>query len=213
LVIPASDQPGEDKPVLLCSLSPRVYPWIKSVTILEEIKPSPNLPQRVFEMASEIGWKRIGVLDLDGLPYDLYSALRGGNLEVLDVPPQSIRPQPDRWEMAMCSRAEKLVREILASEMPGAAGTTDHKFVGRLERQFRRAGAEDLIILIANATTSDTPPGPAPPSGAILHADFAVAVALEYRGHWVSLAPARAAEIASAQVHYCLSGAGGGEFQ
>src|SRR5579871_4494526 len=38
--------PRDEKPVLFCALSPRVYPWIKSVTILEEIKPSPNLPQR-----------------------------------------------------------------------------------------------------------------------------------------------------------------------
>jgi hypothetical protein len=212
LVIPASGQPGEDKPVLLCSLSPRVYPWIKSVTILEDIRPSPNLAQRVFEMASEKGWKRIGVLDLDGLPYDLYSALRDGDLEVLNVPPQSIRPQPDQWEMAMCARAEEMTREILIAEMAGAEGSIDHEFVGRLEGKFRRAGAEDLVILISNAAISDPPPGPAPASGAILRTDFAVAVALEYRGHWISLAPARTTEIASAHVHYCLSGAGGAEF-
>jgi hypothetical protein len=212
LVIPASNQAGENKPVLLCSLSPRVYPWIKSVTILEDIRPSPNLAQRVFEMAAEKGWKRIGVLDLDGLPYDLYSELKGGGLEAQDVPPQSVRPQPDRWEMAICARAEKLAREILTTELPEAEGMIDHKLVGRLERQFRRAGAEDLVILIANATMSGALSGPAPVTGAILRPDFAVAVALEYRGHWISLAPARVAEIASAHVHYCLSGAGGAEF-
>jgi len=52
------------KPVLLCGLSPRVYPWIRSVTILEEILPSPDLAKRLVELCSEKGWKRIGVLDL-----------------------------------------------------------------------------------------------------------------------------------------------------
>jgi hypothetical protein len=196
-----------EKPVLLCSLSPRVYPWIKSVTILEEIKPSPNLPARVFEMAAEKGWKKIGVLDLDGLPNDLYTALRTDAIEVHDVPPESIRPQPDPWERAMCARGEKLARAVLAAELPGAAGAADHELVGRLEGKLRHAGAEDAVILIANGGK------PAPACGATLRPDFAVAIALEYRGHWISLAPTRAAEVASAPVHYCLEGAGGAEFQ
>src|SRR5689334_14380696 len=68
--------PAEDKPVLLCSLSPRVYPWIKSVTIFEEIKPSPNLAQRVFEMCSEKAWNRLGTAG--AFPYDLANSLRAG---------------------------------------------------------------------------------------------------------------------------------------
>jgi Xaa-Pro aminopeptidase len=187
--------PREEKPVLLCALSPRVYPWIKSVTILEEIKPSPNLTQRVFEMAAEKGWKKIGVLDEGGLPYDLYSQLHAGGVEVADVPSTAIRPEADAWELAMCARAEKLAREILAEEMAKGAGLNDHEFVGRLEQKYRRAGAEDLVILIANPGT------PAPASGAVLRPDFGVAVALEYRGHWVSLAP-------DGTSHNCLSPAG-----
>jgi Xaa-Pro aminopeptidase len=179
--------PREEKPVLLCALSPRVYPWIKSVTILEEIKPSPNLAQRVEEMAAERGWKKLGVLDEESLPLDLSVAL--GSLETVDVPSTSIRPGPDQWELEMYARAEKLAREILAAEMPHAAGLTDHEFVGRLERSYRRAGAEDLVVLIANGKTS-----PAPATGAMLRAGFGVSVALEYRGHWVRLDPQGKAE-------------------
>jgi hypothetical protein len=168
--------------VLFCALSPRVYPWIKSVTIIEEIKPSPNLPARVFEMATEKAWKKIGILDLDGLPNDLYTALKSGDLEVQDVPLESIRRGPDQWELAMYARAEKLAREVLAVEMPHAAGLTDHQFIGRLERSYRRAGAEDLAVLIANGSAT-----PAPATGATLRPNFGVSVALEYRGHWVRL--------------------------
>src|SRR5215470_17900379 len=58
--------PREDKPFLLCGLSPRVYPWIKSVTILEEILPSPNLAAKLTDVCAQRGWTRIGVVDAEG---------------------------------------------------------------------------------------------------------------------------------------------------
>jgi hypothetical protein len=173
--------PREDKPVLLCGLSPRVYPWIKSVTILEEILPSPNLPQRLLQVCSEKGWKSVGVLDLDQLPYDLYTPIRAG-IECLDVPSRSIRPAPDQWEVAMYRLAANMARKILAEELPSGTGLIDHEFVGRLERKFRLAGAEDLVVLVTNGQNP-----PAPATGAKLSAEFSVSIALEYRGHWVKL--------------------------
>lgn len=177
--------PAEDKPVLLCSLSPRVYPWIKSVTILEEIKPSPNLPQRVFEMCAERGWSKFGVLDLPGLPYDLYAAFSAGAIEAVDVPIHAVRPVPDQWELPMYRRASKMAREAVAEELAAAVGLVDHEFIGRLERKLRRAGAEDLVVLVTNG---EKPPAPA--SGAVLREGFSAMVALEYRGHWIKLSRA-----------------------
>ncbi len=173
--------PRVDKPVLLCGLSPRVYPWIKSVTILEEILPSPNLAQRLVQVCSEKDWKRLGVLDLDQLPYDLHTPICAG-VECVDVPSRSVRPVPDRWELAMYGRAVNLAREVLEEELPAGTGLIDFEFVGRLERRFRLAGAEDLVILVTNGETP-----PAPPTGAKLSAEFSVSLALEYRGHWVKL--------------------------
>jgi hypothetical protein len=173
--------PREEKPVLLCGLSPRVYPWIKSVTILEEILPSPNLPQRLLQVCSEKDWRRIGVLDLDQLPYDLYTPIRAG-VECMDVPSRSIRPAPDKWELAMYRRAADMARKALDEELPAGVGRVDYEFVGHLERKLRLAGAEDLVILVTNGQGP-----PAPATGAKLTAEFSVCVALEYRGHWVKL--------------------------
>ncbi len=173
--------PRESKPVLLCGLSPRVYPWIKSVTILEEILPSPNLAQRLLQVCSEKDWKRIGVLDLDQLPYDLHAPICAG-VECVDVPSRSIRPVPDQWELAMYRRAANMARTILEEELQAGPGLIDHEFVSRLERKFRLAGAEDLVILVTNG---ETPPMPA--TGAKLSAEFSVSLALEYRGHWVKV--------------------------
>src|SRR3954471_5195839 len=50
--------PRAEKPILLCSLSPRVYPWIKSVTLHEVIVASPNLPVQLEKLCTERGWTR-----------------------------------------------------------------------------------------------------------------------------------------------------------
>ena len=170
-------------PVLLCALSPRVYPWIRSVTILDDIRPSPNLAQQLLKMCAEKNWKRMGVLDLAGLPQDLHSSLTAGAVALGDVPVAAVRRPDDPWELAMYRRAARLAREVLSEELPHGIGAMDYEFAGRLERRFRRAGAEDLIILLTSGKTA-----PAPAKGAVLDPDFSVALALEYRGHWVKLA-------------------------
>lgn len=176
--------PAVEEPVLLCSLSPRVYPWIKSVTIFEEIKPSPNLSQRVFEMCAEKGWKKLGVWDLHALPYDLHMLLSAGDVALEDV---AWHPATDPWELAMYRHAADMAREGLQAEMKDAASLSDHEFVARVEHRFRRAGAEDLIVLVSQGTAP-----PAPPSGATLGESFSASVALEYRGHWVKIIRNRA---------------------
>lgn len=171
--------PAAEKPVLLCSLSPRVYPWIKSVTIFEEIKPSPNLSQRVFEMCAEKGWTKLGVWDLASLPNDLHTQLHGGQVTLNDV---VWHPATDPWELAMYRRAARMAREGLHAEMGGSGSLIDHEFVAGLEHRFRRAGAEDLVILVSSGKTP-----PAPPTGTSLGDSFSASIALEYRGHWVKI--------------------------
>ncbi len=145
--------PRESAPVLLCGFSPRVYPWIKSVTILEDIRPNMNLAK----MREENGWTKVGVLDLPLLPYDL----RIDN--AIDVPWEAIRPAPDQAELAMYRHAAKMARTTLEAELSGG----DQDIVSRLELKYRRAGAEDLVIVNHKGSIS---------------------VAMEYRGHWVKIA-------------------------
>ncbi len=149
--------PQDGAPTLLCALSPRVYPWIRSVTILDEIRPSQNLAQALTKMCEEKGWSQVGVLDLPLLPFDLNVP------NSIDVPWSAIHPQPDEAELAMYRTAAKFARATLEEEL--AAG--DQNIVARLELKYRRAGAEDLVIV--------------PHKGSI-------SVALEYRGHWVKIA-------------------------
>jgi hypothetical protein len=76
--------------------------------------------------------------------------------------------------------------EGLNSDLPSGVRMLDYEFVGRLERKLRRAGAEDLVILVTNGDTA-----PAPAKGQKLREGFSVSLALEYRGHWAKIGRSR----------------------
>ncbi len=156
--------PRDGAPVLLCGLSPRVYPWIKSVTVFEDVRPASKLVQTLLQLCSERGWTKLGVLDLSRLPQEVSVPL-----ELYDVQLGLV----DDTELAMRRRAAQLARKILSEEL--SSGASDRELSGRLELAFRRAGAEDLILRLDKGS---------------------VAVAMEYRGHWVKLARPRIAEAA-----------------
>jgi hypothetical protein len=173
--------PCELPPTLLCGLSPRVYGWIRSVTTIEDVRPAGNFAKPLLEIAAERKWTRVGGLDFPQFPYDIYKALQTGTLEVTNVESAAVFvPAEDEAEIAMRRKAADMVRRILDEELPGGVGKVDHHFVGQLERRFRLAGAEDLIVLLTNGETV-----PAPPRGAVLKLGYSVSIALEYRGHWV----------------------------
>jgi len=173
--------PQDGPSTLLCGLSPRVYGWIRSVTTIEDVRPAGNFAKPLFEIATERKWTRLGGLEWPQFPYDMFTSLQSGPVEIVNVEAAAVFvPAEDANEMEMRRKAAAMVRDILNEEMPKGVGSIDHHFVGRLERRFRRAGAEDLIVLLTNGDTV-----PAPPSGSVLGEHFSVSVALEYRGHWV----------------------------
>jgi len=174
--------PRDEKPLLLCALSPRVYPWIKTVTTHETILPSPSPPANLFKLCAERGWKWVGVVDLDGLPADLHAEMVAGKVELVDIPHHEIRSAPTEVEVWMHARAARMAREVLEKELPAAKGQTDHELIGRLERQLRRAGAEDVVVLV-----SDGEGPPIPAEGRTVGAHTSIVVANEYNGHWAKV--------------------------
>jgi hypothetical protein len=174
--------PREEKPILLCALSPRVYPWIKTVTVHETILASPSPPATLFKLCAERGWQRVGIVDLEGLPADLYAELASGKIELLDIARSEIRPQPSEVELRMHARAAGMAREALEKELASLEARTDHELTGRLERELRHAGAEDVVILVSDG---DGPPVPA--EGRAVGSHTSVVVAIEYNGHWAKV--------------------------
>jgi len=174
--------PPEEKPILLCALSPRVYPWIKTVTTHETIIASPSPPTTLFKLCDERGWKRVGVCDLDGLPADLHAELTSGKVEIVDIPRTEVRSAPAAVEVRMHARAARMAREVLEQELATVEAKNDHELTGRLERVLRRAGAEDVVVLV-----SDGQGPPIPAEGRAVGSYTSVVVAIEYNGHWAKV--------------------------
>jgi hypothetical protein len=177
--------PREAPPVLLCGLSPRVYPWIRSVTVFDEIRPAGKLVPALCQLCTERAWKRIGVLDLPRIAVEIDTPLRQAGLAIEPVTIAGLCA--DDAEIAMRRRAAHLARQILEQELPHGAGTLDYQFAGHLEGAFRRAGAEDLVVLLSASGST-----PRPAHGATMGREYSAAVALEYRGHWVKIVRAHA---------------------
>ncbi|HEY4212247.1 MAG TPA: hypothetical protein VGM84_12250 [Steroidobacteraceae bacterium] len=204
--------PRGEKPILLCSLSPRVYPWIRSVTTHETILPSPSLPVQLVKLCGERGWSSVGIVDLMGLPNDLYTQLRAQPLAIVDLPRSTLRSAATATEVAMHRRAAQLARAALKDGLTRNSGSlTDFQLAGQLERRMRRAGAEDVVLLVSDGTTV-----PLPPRGVRVTEHSSVCVSVEYNGHWAKLARNLAGVVsplavaASDTVHLeTLSGAGG----
>jgi hypothetical protein len=169
--------PREGLPTLLCALSPRVYPWIRSVTVLEDIRPAGKLVPSLLQLCSERGWKKLGVLDLPNLTHEVWTPICAG-VEITNVTLDLI----DDAELGMRRQGAQIARAILSDELPKGAGVTGYQFSGRLERAFRRAGAEDLVLLLWDGYNS-----PASPKGSSLGSEYSVFVSMEYRGHWVQV--------------------------
>ena len=154
--------PADAPPVLLCALSPRVYPWIKSVTVFEDIRPASKLMPTLDQLCAERGWSRLGVLDLPKLPVEIHTGLRGR--AIVDVPSAGIT-DPDDAEYAMRRRAVALAREAFDVHSPGEVE------IGKFERRLRRLGAEDLVIRVRSRADDA----------------YSISLALEYCGHWVKV--------------------------
>ncbi|HEY4342260.1 MAG TPA: hypothetical protein VGM97_20115 [Steroidobacteraceae bacterium] len=169
-------------PVLLCSLSPRVYPWIKTVTIHETIVPSPNLPIQLLKLATDRGWPCVGFLDFEGLPHDLYVQIRAAQLQIIDIPRELARTAPDAAEIAMHRQAAVIAREALDALVQDAIGMNEFTLIGRIERLVRRAGAEDLITLVSDGNSHFRPA-----SGEIVGPNTSIMAAVEYSGHWAKV--------------------------
>jgi Xaa-Pro aminopeptidase len=182
--------PVAGEPTLLCGLSPRVYKWIQSVTPITEVRAGKNFAGPLEELATDRGWSSIGILDEAGLPFDMHAALMNTHLELVNVESETFEcPAMDAMELAMRRKSVEMARVVLESEIAYGAGRVDYELVGHLERFLRRAGAEDLIVLVGHDGGS-----PSPSRGRSLEEEFSVSLALEYRGHWTRISRTHSSE-------------------
>jgi hypothetical protein len=135
-------------PVLLASFSKRVHPWIRDVSHVGEVRFAASLGASAAELLRS-GASRVGVVELDALPWRVAEPLARERFELLDASDvfAAIRQPADAVEIALAERASAIATAAFATIPSDARRASD--VLAAVERRARLDGAEDLIARLA----------------------------------------------------------------
>lgn len=139
--------PAKGEVTFATKLSPRVHPWMRASSAVQELRSGPNLSKLLGEALGSDGSRRVGVVDRDWWPGalldDLGAAL--GEMELVDLGDAVRRDRlaPDEAELAQLRELGGLAATALlaASELEGTASDR----IAAIERVTRAAGATDVF--------------------------------------------------------------------
>jgi hypothetical protein len=178
-------------PLLFAALSKRVHGWIREVSHLGEIVSAPKPGEAAARLLEQRlkGPARVGIVDLDALPFDVAEPLVGalGRAAVVDASAAfaAVRQPPDAAEVALAERAAAMAADALRHGELG--GGRAGEVLAAIERPARAAGAEEATVYLCpdlgagrmlRRTEGET----------ALGSRFAAQLALAYKGVWVRLA-------------------------
>lgn len=156
----------EGLPVLLISLSKRVFPWIREVSRVGDILPAPQLGKAAAGFAAKHGLRRIGLVDLDELPWSVAQAIDAELIDATDLF-AGLRQPADDAETRLVARATQIAERAFAAVPENAV--SDKEILASVERSARLDGAEEVLARITRYE---------PPSR------FALEVSVAYKGAW-----------------------------
>lgn len=163
----------EGPPSLIASFSKRMHPWIREVSHVGEIAPAPDLGRAAAAFLQKRALKRVGVVDLDHLPWTVAEAMSMGmgmGAELADASEffAALRQPADRCENALAARAMQIAERALAAIPSGSQHAPE--ILSAVELTARRDGAEEIIPRISQ-------------SGDRTSVELSVA----YKGAWIRL--------------------------
>lgn len=177
-------------PVLLAAFSKRMSPWMNETAHVGEVRPATNLGEAGAKLLEERRASRVGVVELDALPWRIAEGLPRAALVDATAAFASVRQPADAIEVALAERAGAMAMRALASAADGAR-LASHALAAA-EKSARLEGAEDVILRLAPDLREDAAlvrmEGDAP-----LGARWALELTLAYKGTTVRLARSFAA--------------------
>ena len=159
----------EGAPLLLPSLSKRMYPWIRDISHVGEILPAPDLGRAAAALVEKRALRRVGVVDLEHLPWSVAEPI-GAGAELIDASKfyARLRQPADRYENALAGRATQIAEHALAA-IPSRPRDAS-EILAAAESAARREGAEEVIPRVSQ--TGDR---------------RAVELSVAYKGAWIRL--------------------------
>lgn len=140
-------------PVLLAAFSKRMHGWIRSVCHVGEVISASHLGRGAADLLKERtpGISRIGVLELDALPWPVAEALLGSRQsgEIADATAlfASIRQPADDTEIKLAQRAADIAAKAFGSIPSGAVRASE--VISAVDASARRDGAEEVLPRVA----------------------------------------------------------------
>lgn len=169
LVVPATGNP-----VLLTKLSPRVHPWMRSISTLQDLRSGANLADLVSSYLKGMSPGIVGLVEMDWWPAavldDLRAKLPGREFRNLGTIIKQERQLPSETELRLLRTSAGISAEAVAAGLDRTL--TNPQRAGRAEFAARMAGVEDVLAFCYPSTDqADT-----------------VEVFAEYRGYWTCAA-------------------------
>src|SRR3977135_2028613 len=175
-------------PVLLGAFSKRVHDWIRSASHVGEVRSAPDLGRATVAFLKERPPEplRIGVLELDALPWPVAEAIMkseyGG--AVVDATGffTSIRQPADEVEILLARRAATIAVQAFKAIPTGAKRASE--LLSALEGSARLAGAEEVLPRLAPDLRADATLRRFE-GDASLGERYAVELSIAYKATWI----------------------------
>lgn len=174
--------------VFATALSNRVADWIRSTNPVSEVVSTPRPGALLGErLTSDVSAKRIGILEIDAMPSELFDDLCAAAPLVCwvdaRVPFTTTRRGIDAAERRMLARADALA--VAALDQVHMGQTFDAgALAGLIEKRVRLAGAEEIFIALAPDLASDCRLNRVSKPAKLTDC-FAVRASVAYKGSWI----------------------------
>jgi Creatinase/Prolidase N-terminal domain len=180
--------PKSGRLLFATALSNRVAEWIRSTNPVSEVISTPRPGMLIAErIAKQAAVQRIGILELDGMPSELFDDLAAAAPTVAWVDGSTqfaaARSGPDALERALLQRADALALAAL-DEASGAHRVEAGALAGSIEKQIRLAGAEEVYVAMAPDLAADRRLSRIAQSTSLADR-FAVRASVSYKGSWI----------------------------
>jgi Creatinase/Prolidase N-terminal domain len=143
--------PDQGEPVFLTKLSKRVYPWMRSSSVVNDIRSNPDLGRAIVQFCREhlagSASPKVALIDEAWWPESIVANVRAALPEVdftnVEGAVRDQRAKPSQSELALLGRARSILEDAIDTALTGNH-TTEERWAA-VQRISRRRGFMDIL--------------------------------------------------------------------
>jgi Creatinase/Prolidase N-terminal domain len=143
--------PDQGEPVFLTKLSKRVYPWMRSSSVVDDIRSNPDLGRAIVQFCREClagrASPKVALIDEAWWPESIVANVRAALPEVgfsnIEGLVRDQRAQPSQSELVLLGRARSILEDAIDTALAGNH-TIEERWAA-VQRISRRSGFMDIL--------------------------------------------------------------------